>query len=314
MCAKGNFRSDEYALPLSGCAAMNIVTTTTELQRILAPVRGHDRIALVPTMGCLHEGHLSLIRKAKRLADIVIVSIYVNPMQFGPNEDFDAYPRSFEQDCELCEQEGVKIIFHPENLYPVDGTKVSLKVDELDSVLCGASRPGHFDGVVTVVNMLFNIVQPDIAIFGEKDYQQFTIISRMGSDLQMNVEIIAGETLRETDGLAMSSRNQYLSRDDRNKALHLHETLQSMKLLFEQGEMDTGKLITLGRAKLSDADIDPEYLEIRDAQNLKSVEQLGDDPARIFIATKVGNTRLIDNIALERTAHSSPESVTETML
>jgi pantoate--beta-alanine ligase len=293
---------------------MNIATTTTELRRILAPIHGRDRIAFVPTMGCLHEGHLSLIRKAKRLADIVVVSIYVNPTQFGPNEDFDAYPRTFEQDCELCEKEGVEIIFHPENLYPADGIKVSLKVDELDSVLCGASRPGHFDGVVTVVNMLFNIVQPDIAIFGEKDYQQFAIISRMGNDLQMNIEIIGAETLRETNGVAMSSRNRYLSKDDRNKAPHLHETLQSMKALFEQGEMDTGRLITLGKAKLSDADIDPEYLEIRDAQNLKSVEQLGDGPARIFIAAKIVNTRLIDNITLDRATNSTQQHAMETML
>lgn len=293
---------------------MNIATTTTELRRILAPIHGRDRIAFVPTMGCLHEGHLSLIRKAKRLADIVVVSIYVNPMQFGPNEDFDTYPRTFEQDCELCEKEGVEIIFQPENLYPADGIKVSLKVDELDSVLCGASRPGHFDGVVTVVNMLFNIVQPDISIFGEKDYQQLTIITRMVSNLQMNIEIIGAETLRETDGVAMSSRNRYLSKDDRNKAPHLHETLQSMKALFEQGEMDTGRLITLGKAKLSDADIDPEYLEIRDAQNLKSVEQLGDSPARIFIAAKIGNTRLIDNITLDRATNSTQQHAMETML
>jgi pantoate--beta-alanine ligase len=293
---------------------MNIVTTTTELRRQLAPMRGQERIAFVPTMGCLHEGHLSLIRKAKKMADIVLVSIYVNPMQFGPNEDFNAYPRTFEQDCELCEKEGVEIIFHPENLYPADGIKVSLKVDELDSTLCGASRPGHFDGVATVVTMLFNIVEPDIAIFGEKDYQQFAIISRMASDLHMDVEIVSAPTLREPDGLAMSSRNRYLSEDGRNKAPRLHGTLQSMQALFEQGETDTGKLITLGKAKLSDAGIKPEYLEIRDAQNLKPAEQLGDSPARIFIAAKIGNTRLIDNIALERTTHRSSESVTETML
>ena len=293
---------------------MNIVTTTTELRRQLAPMRGQERIAFVPTMGCLHEGHLSLIRKAKKMADIVLVSIYVNPLQFGPNEDFNAYPRTFEQDCELCEKEGVEIIFHPENLYPADGIKVSLKVDELDSTLCGASRPGHFDGVVTVVTMLFNIVEPDIAIFGEKDYQQLTIITRMVSDLHMDVEIVSAPALREPDGLAMSSRNRYLSEDERSRAPRLHETLQSMQALFEQGETDSDKLIALGKAKLSDAGIRPEYLEIRDAQNLKPAEQLADSPARIFIAAKVGNTRLIDNIALERATHKSSESVTETML
>jgi pantoate--beta-alanine ligase len=248
------------------------------------------------------------------VADIVVLSIYVNPLRFGPNEDFNAYPRSFEQDCELCEKEGVEIIFHPENLYPADGIKVSLKVDDLDSTLCGTSRPSHFDGVVTVVNLLFNIVRPDIAVFGEKDYQQLTIISRMVSDLKMNVEIISAPTLRESDGLAMSSRNRYLSEDERNRAPHLHETLQSMKTLFEQGEVDAGRLISLGRAKLSDAGIDPEYLEIRDTQNLKPAKQLGDSPARIFIAAKIGNTRLIDNIALERAIHRSSASVTETML
>jgi len=293
---------------------MNIVETTTELRRILAPIRGRDRIAFVPTMGCLHEGHLSLIRKAKRLADIVIVSIYVNPMQFGPNEDFDAYPRTFENDAALCEKEGVDIIFRPENLYSADGIKVSLKVDGLDSCLCGAARPGHFDGVVTVVNMLFNIVQPDIAIFGEKDYQQLAIISRMGSDLQMNVEIIGGATLREKDGLAMSSRNRYLSKDDRSRAPRLHETLQSMKSLFEQGETDTKKLIKLGKSQLSDAGIKPEYLEIRDARNLMSVGELDDTPARIFIAAKIGNARLIDNIALDCAINSTQQCAMETML
>jgi len=293
---------------------MNIVETTTELRRILAPIRGRDRIAFVPTMGCLHEGHLSLIRKAKRLADIVIVSIYVNPMQFGPNEDFDAYPRTFEQDAELCKKEGVDIIFHPENLYPADGIKISLKIDKLDSCLCGAARPGHFDGVVTVVNMLFNIVQPDIAIFGEKDYQQLAIISRMGSDLQMNVEIIGGATLRENDGLAMSSRNRYLGEEDRSKAPHLYKAMQSMKSLFEQGETDSRELIKSGKSQLSDAGIKPEYLEIRDARNLMSVGELDNTPARIFIAAKIGNARLIDNIALDRATNSTQQCAMETML
>jgi len=297
---------------------MNIVTTTTDLRRTLATVRERDRIAFVPTMGCLHEGHLSLIRKARRLADIVIVSIYVNPMQFGPNEDFEAYPRTFEADAAMCEKEDVDIIFHPENLYPADGIRVSLKVDELDRCLCGASRPGHFDGVVTVVNMLFNIVQPDIAIFGEKDWQQLAIISRMVSDLQMHVEIISGKTLREADGLAMSSRNRYLSEEDRNRAVRLYETLQSVKNLFEQGETDTGTLIKLGQAKLSDAGIKAEYLEIRDAGTLQPVSNV-ETPCRLFIAAKIGNARLIDNIALEHATNqhaTTPviKSATETLL
>jgi len=292
---------------------LNIVTTTTELRRQLAPMRGQERIAFVPTMGCLHQGHLSLIRKAKKMADIVVVSIYVNPLQFGPDEDFDAYPRIFEEDAELCENEDVDIIFHPDTLYPDDGIKISLKVAELDSCLCGSTRPGHFDGVATVVNMLFNIVQPDIAIFGEKDYQQLAIISRMVNDLQMDVEIIGSETLRESDGLAMSSRNRYLSEDDRSRAPRLHQTLQFMKSLFEQGETDTRQLIKFGKSKLSDAGIKPEYLEIRDARNLMSVRELDNIPARIFIAANIGNTRLIDNIALDRATNIEQNHAMETL-
>ena len=292
---------------------MNIIETTEELRRTLAPVRGRDRIAFVPTMGCLHEGHLSLIRKAKRLADIVVVSIYVNPMQFGPNEDFDAYPRTFEADAALCEKEGVDIIFHPHNLYPADGIKVSLKVSELDNCLCGASRPGHFDGVVTVVNMFFNIVQPDIAIFGEKDWQQLSIISRMVNDLQMGIEIIGAPTLRERDGLAMSSRNRYLSEEDRNMAPRLYETLQEMTSLLKQGETLSSELIKKGLTRLTDVGIEPEYLEIRDASTLQTTESI-DAPCRIFIAAKIGNSRLIDNIALEHTPQRVIEPAMETLL
>ncbi|MCF7822226.1 MAG: pantoate--beta-alanine ligase [Mariprofundaceae bacterium] len=296
---------------------MNIIETTEELRRTLAPVRGRERIAFVPTMGCLHEGHLGLIRKARRLADIVVVSIYINPMQFGPNEDFDAYPRTFEQDSALCEKEGVDIIFHPHNLYPVDGIKVSLRVSELDGCLCGASRPGHFNGVVTVVNMLFNIVQPDIAIFGEKDWQQLAIISRMVSDLHMGVEIIGAPTLRENDGVALSSRNRYLSIEDRSKAPRLHEALQSIQNLLEQGETQSSKLIELGKARLADAGITPEYLEIRNAVTLQTANTI-DAPCRVFIAARIGNTRLIDNIPLEhatdRESDRIIEPATETLL
>lgn len=290
---------------------MNIATTTTELRHILAPMRRKERIAFVPTMGCLHEGHLSLIRKAKRLADIVVVSIYVNPMQFGPDEDLDAYPRTFEQDSELCKKEGVNIIFHPENLYPADGMKISLKASRLDSCLCGAARPGHFDGVVTVVNMLFNIVQPDIALFGEKDYQQLTIINRMVHDLQMNVEVIGGETLREPDGLAMSSRNRYLSEEDRKRALFLHQSLQKVAENSTNGEKNCKNLIKDAKKWLKSKNIDPEYLEIRSATSLAPIDELNETPARIFIAATIGNARLIDNIALEHVTGNMIEGVTE---
>lgn len=283
---------------------MKIVETTAELRCSLAPVRASKRIAFVPTMGCLHEGHLSLIRKAKQLADIVVVSIYVNPMQFGPNEDFDAYPRTFEADAALCEQEGVDIIFHPHNLYPADGIRVSLKVDELDDCLCGASRSGHFDGVVTVVNMLFNIVQPDVTVFGEKDWQQLTIIRRMVDDLQMPLEIVGEPTFREADGLAMSSRNRYLSAEDRSLAPRLHETLQAMRKSFAQGERSAAALIGQGIAQLAEAGIEPEYLEIRDARSLQPVTTI-DTPSRILIAAKIGPARLIDNISLQPLEHTT---------
>lgn len=297
---------------------MNIIETATELKRILAPIRGRERVAFIPTMGCLHEGHFSLIRKAKRLADIVVVSIYVNPMQFGPNEDLDAYPRTFEQDRELCEKEGVDIIFHPENLYPADGIKVSLKVDELDSCLCGAARPGHFDGVVTIVNMLFNIVQPDIALFGEKDYQQIAIINRMVNDLQMGVEVIAGETLREPGGLAMSSRNRYLTVEDRKRALFLHQSLQKVAENVENGEKNCKFLIKSAKKWLKSKNIDPEYLEIRSATSLTPIDELNEIPARIFIAVTIGNARLIDNIALEHVTDNMikgmTQNITETLI
>ncbi|MDX8384017.1 MAG: pantoate--beta-alanine ligase, partial [Ghiorsea sp.] len=170
---------------------MKIITLADEMQHELANFR-QEQIALVPTMGCLHEGHLSLIRQAKRLADVVVVSIYVNPLQFSQGEDLHAYPQPFADDAALCEAEGVDFIFHPQNLYPDSGMQVSLCVHDLSTKLCGAARQGHFDGVVTVVNMLFNLIQPNIAIFGEKDYQQLSIIRRMVSDLYMPIAIIEG--------------------------------------------------------------------------------------------------------------------------
>jgi len=293
---------------------MNIITNVTELRRILAPVRQRERIAFVPTMGCLHEGHLSLIRKAKRLADIVVLSIYVNPMQFGPNEDFNAYPRTFDQDRELCEKEGVDIIFHPQDLYPADGMKVSLQVDELDNCLCGAARPGHFDGVVTIVNMLFNIVQPDIAIFGEKDYQQLAIINRMVNDLQMNIEIVAAETVREADGLAMSSRNRYLSQKNRKNAAFLQESLKKVAKSTGNNEKTFKNLLTDEKKWLKSKNIEVEYLEIRDATSLTLIDELNHTPARLFIAAKIGKTRLIDNIALEHATIDMSDSATETFV
>jgi len=266
---------------------------------MLAPIRGTKRIALVPTMGCLHEGHASLIRKARELADVVVISIYVNPLQFGPNEDMDAYPRTFETDKATCEAEGAGIIFHPENLYASGPPKITLKVSELSDVLCGASRPGHFDGVVTVVNILFNIVQPDIALFGEKDWQQLAIIRRMVTDLHMPVEIVGCETVREPDGLAMSSRNRYLSAEERKRAIVLHDSIQKIAENAKKGERNCENLLKNAKNNLKMKQIDPEYIEIRDASTLAEIARITDSPARAFIAATIGKARLIDNIALE---------------
>jgi len=278
---------------------MIVAETPRELRDALAPLRGARRIALVPTMGCLHEGHASLIRKARELADVVVVSIYVNPLQFGPNEDMDAYPRTFEADKATCEAEGADIVFHPENLYASGTPNITLKVTELSDVLCGASRPGHFDGVVTVVNILLNIVRPDIALFGEKDWQQLAIIRRMVADLHMPVEIMGCETVREPDGLAMSSRNRYLSAEERKQATVLHASIQKITKNTKKGEKNCEKLLKSAKNGLKMKQIDPEYIEIRDASTLMEITRITDSPARAFIAATIGKARLIDNIALK---------------
>ena len=281
---------------------MRVAHTTAEIRRQLKSLRGRKTIAFVPTMGCLHEGHLSLIRKAKSLADIVVVSIYVNPLQFGPNEDLDRYPRTFDEDARLCAAEGVDFIFHPTTLYPKSGPKITLKATKLSDCLCGASRSGHFDGVVTVVNILFNIVQPDIAIFGEKDWQQLAIIRRMICDLQMPIEIVACPTLREADGLAKSSRNRYLSDGDRIVALAISKSLIAMQQLADGGESNVEVLKAVATRILHNAGITPEYLDVRSARSLKAKRKLNTrQPARVFIAAKVGETRLIDNMPLHQT-------------
>lgn len=278
---------------------MIIVRSAAELRQTLAPMR-HERIAFVPTMGCLHAGHASLMRKAKKLADIVVVSVYVNPTQFGPNEDFDAYPRTFDTDAALCEAEGVHVLFHPESLYLPDGPKVSLSVKELDGVLCGARRPGHFDGVCTVVNILLNLVQSDVAVFGEKDYQQLAILQRMAADLQMPVQVLGSETLREDSGLAMSSRNRYLGEEERAQAAGLYAALSAMQAEYSAGESSAAALKETGYRILNSYNIGAEYLEIRDAVNLAEVTELSDMlPTRAFVAAKVGQVRLIDNLAME---------------
>lgn len=276
---------------------MKVIRDPRELRLQLADSR-NERIALVPTMGCLHEGHLSLIRKAKRMADIVVVSVYVNPLQFGPNEDFTSYPRTFDDDAALCRAEGVDYIFHPEAVYPADGPQVTLKVSGLDAMLCGAARPGHFDGVVTVVNILFNIVQPHLALFGEKDWQQLAIIRRMAADLHVPVEVVGSETMREEDGLAMSSRNRYLNADERRQATALFAALEAMRKQALAGEQQLAPLLETGQTILTEHGITSEYLEIRHEDTLSPIDSLAEGPARAFVAAPVGPARLIDNLSL----------------
>ncbi len=278
---------------------MKVVKSGKDIRSLLTRHRKQQRIALVPTMGCLHKGHASLIRKAKKLADVVIVSIYINPLQFGPNEDLNAYPRTFEADREICKSLGVDIIFRPENLYRSTSPDITLKVAELSNVLCGATRPGHFDGVITVVNILFNIVQPNIALFGEKDWQQLAIIRRMVADLHMPVKIVACETMREPDGLAMSSRNRYLSEEERKRAVALHASLREMAENAGKGKRDCEDLLKIAKNTLKIHQVNPEYIEIRDASTLMETTRITSNRARAFIAATLGKARLIDNIALE---------------
>lgn len=276
---------------------MKTIDMADELRRELMVQRKGNRIALVPTMGCLHAGHLSLIELAKQLADTVVVSIYVNPLQFGANEDLAAYPRPFADDKRLCRQTGVDILFHPHDLYPDGGPRVTLHVAELDRVLCGAARPGHFDGVATVVSILFNLVQPDVAVFGDKDWQQLAIIRRMVSDLAMPVAIIGAPTVREPDGLAVSSRNRYLKKKERQQAVGLYRALEAMRHAATDGKKSTKALLKVGHASLKKDGIEPEYLEIRDAETLQAAT-VG-RPARAFVAAHIGAARLIDNMPLD---------------
>ncbi len=276
---------------------MDIIRDMAAMQRARDMLSG--RVALVPTMGCLHEGHASLIRRARNAADSVIVSIYVNPLQFGPNEDFARYPRTFEADAALCERLGADVVFHPDDLYPGGRPLVRLSVDALlTNCLCGAHRPGHFDGVATVVAILLHLTRPHLAFFGEKDWQQLVVIRRMARDLAFPVDIIGCPTVRESDGLAMSSRNRYLTEADRRRAAALPAALGAMREQALAGECDCASLIETGRTMLNAADIEPEYLEIREAETLRPVARLGEQAARAFVAAHVGHARLIDNMPL----------------
>jgi pantoate--beta-alanine ligase len=259
------------------------------------------RLGFVPTMGALHEGHLSLVRAAHRATDVVVASIFVNPTQFGPNEDLAKYPRSFERDCELLEKEGVEWLFAPsvQEMYP-SGAVTWVLVEELSNKLDGRSRPGHFRGVSTVVSKLFHIVQPNIAFFGQKDAAQAAIIRRMVLDLNLPVEVAVCPIVREPDGLAMSSRNAYLDSQQRQKALVLHRSLMRVQELLERGEISAHILASEGRNEFNaDPSVRLDYFEIVNPDTLDPIEDISNG-ALIAVAAYIGSTRLIDNTLVKR--------------
>ncbi len=279
---------------------METITSVRQMQSSALALRQQGRrIAFVPTMGSLHEGHLKLVDEAKRQGDTVVLSIFVNPTQFGPAEDFSKYPRDLKRDSELAAKRGVDLLFTPEpgEMYP-PGSQTFVVVTELTRGLCSASRPGHFRGVGTVVAGLFLIVQPHAAIFGEKDYQQLQVIRRMVSDLHFPIEVVGVPTVRETDGLAMSSRTAYLSPEERREALQLYRSLQRAQESFGQGERKTQPIIREVEQVLRLLpDIRIEYVEMVDAETLQALEAI-ERPARLMLAVHLGGTRLIDNVPL----------------
>jgi pantoate--beta-alanine ligase len=279
---------------------MKIYETIEEMRLACrAARRGGQRLGFVPTMGALHEGHLSLIRAAGANCDVVAASIFVNPTQFGPNEDLARYPRDFERDRDLLAKEGVGLLFAPsvEEMYPA-GAVTWVTVEGLSGKLDGRSRPGHFRGVTTVVAKLFHIVEPDAAFFGQKDAAQLAIIRCMVRDLKFAVEIVAGAIVREADGLAMSSRNAYLDSAQRQQALVLRRALLSVEKLWEAGEHDAAKLVAAGREEIAgEKPVRLDYFEIVDPDNLDPVKNLAGG-ALVAVAAFVGTTRLLDNILL----------------
>ncbi len=281
---------------------MKIIRTVREMQQEAESIRNSGKtIGFVPTMGYLHEGHLSLLRIAKQQSDILVLSIYVNPTQFAPNEDLDKYPRNFERDEQLAQSEGVDIIFYPDNteIYP-EGFQTWVEVENLPIALCGQSRPHHFRGVTTICAKLFLAVKPHIAVFGQKDFQQARIIQQMVKDLNMDLKIIVGPIVRESDGLAMSSRNKYLSKKEREDALSLSEALEMGRNLILQGEKATTKIKqTMADHMNQKANIKIDYIEIVDTKTLRTVERI-ETKTLIALAVFAGKTRLIDNIVMEK--------------
>jgi pantoate--beta-alanine ligase len=281
---------------------MRTVRTVSELRETLRAEReGRRSLGLVPTMGYFHEGHLSLMRRARAEHDVLVVSLFVNPAQFGPSEDLEAYPRDEERDARLAEAEGADFLFAPlrEEIYPA-GFDSTVSVAGLTSVLCGDPRrrgPEHFSGVTTVVTKLFNIVQPDAAYFGQKDAQQALVIRKLARDLDIPVRIEVCPTVRDPDGLALSSRNAYLSDAEREQALSLSRSLRAAEGVVAGGELDAAAVLAAARQELDDAGLEPEYLELRSTTDLSPVERVNGSTL-LAVAARVGKARLIDNTIL----------------
>jgi len=278
---------------------MKIIKTVKEMQSLAESLRRDKRIGFVPTMGYLHEGHLALVRKARELADVAVVSIFVNPIQFGPTEDLSRYPRDFDRDAALLEKEKTDIIFCPEagDVYP-EGYSTYVEVKGLEDYLCGRTRAGHFLGVATVVAKLFNMVKPHFAVFGQKDYQQLKIIEKMVRDLNMDLTIVPHPTVRENDGLAMSSRNTYLSPEEREEALLISASIRRAEQLFKEGERNVAVIEgEVAKVLGSKGGLTVEYVSISHADTLEALEKIA-DRAVLAIACRVGKTRLIDNTIL----------------
>jgi pantoate--beta-alanine ligase len=295
---------DHSSIFNEGRQAMQFIDRLDPLRRAVETL-GHDgELALVPTMGALHEGHLTLVREAARQAAHVVVSIFVNPRQFGAGEDLDSYPRQIERDCELLAGEGVSLVWAPglAEMYPA-GYATNISVAGVSEGLCGGDRPGHFDGVATVVCKLFQQVRPDLAFFGEKDWQQLAVIRRMARDLDFTKphveQIIAVPTVREADGLAMSSRNAYLSPEQRAQAAVLPSAMREAIARIEAGEEVSSVLAALAQALLNGGFAGVDYAELRDAESLAPLDAMGKGQARLLVAARIGKARLIDNMAVE---------------
>jgi pantoate--beta-alanine ligase len=278
---------------------MKIIESPQEMQAAAQALRREGKtIGFVPTMGFLHEGHLSLMRRARTRCDVLVTSIFVNPTQFGPNEDLDAYPRDFERDEQLCRGEGVDLLFYPtpDNMY-LDGHSIWVDEESLSGVLCGAARPGHFRGVCTVVSKLMNIVLPDFMVLGEKDAQQLRILRRMVRDLNVPVEIVPGPIVREADGLAMSSRNKYLTPAERAEAVCLFQGLEKAKALFAAGERSADVLKSAICEIIEKTSGAVDYVEVVDDESLQCVQVL-ENPVLIALAVRFPGARLIDNAVI----------------